>query len=98
MGEQRTGSDYIEVVAERPAELFEPILDGMLAAIKEKGVERLCRHRERLGLKVTLPQNPQDQNPHLPADGRTDQTGVSKKNPRSPTVPSRCRCFVVLVG
>ena len=79
MGEKRTRSDYIEVVTERPAELFEPILDGMLASIKEKEVERLRRHRERLGLTVAPPQTPQDQNPHLPADGRTDQTGVVKE-------------------
>ena len=53
----------------------------MLAAIKEKEVERLRRHRERLGLTVTPPQTPQDQNPHLPADGRTDQAGTVKEEP-----------------
>jgi len=81
MGEKRTRSDYIEVVTQRPAELFEPILDGMLAPIKEKEVERLRRHRERLGLTVAPPQTPQDQNPHLPGDSRTDQTGVVKEEP-----------------
>jgi hypothetical protein len=81
MGEKRTRSDYIEVVTQRPAELFEPILDGMLASIKEKEAERLRRHRERLGLKVTPPQTPQDQNPHLPGDSQTDQAGTVKEEP-----------------
>jgi hypothetical protein len=79
MGEKRTRSDYIEVVTERPAELFEPILEGMLASIKEKEVERLRRHRERLGLTVAPPQTPQDQNPYLPGNSRADQTGMVKE-------------------
>ena len=62
MGEKRTGSDYREMVTKRPAELFEPLLEGMLASVKEKEAERLRKHRERLGLKVTPPQIPQDRN------------------------------------
>ena len=53
----------------------------MLAAIKEKKVERLRRHRERLGLTVTPPQTPQDQNPHLPGNSQTDQAGTVKEEP-----------------
>ena len=79
MGEKRTRSDYIEIVTERPAELFEPILDGMLASIKEKEVERLRRHRERLGLTVAPPQTLEDQNPDLPGDSQTDQAGTVKE-------------------
>lgn len=81
MGEKRTGSDYREMVTKRPAELFEPLLEGMLASVKEKEAERLRKHRERLGLKVTPPQIPQDQNPHLPGNSQTDQAGTVKEEP-----------------
>ena len=87
MGEKRTGSDYIEIVTERPAELFEPILEGMLASVKEQEAERLRRHRERLRVTVAPPLAQGDQNPHLPGDSQTDQTGAIKEEPEGSDHP-----------
>ncbi|WP_276961386.1 MULTISPECIES: hypothetical protein [Ferrimicrobium] len=81
MGEKRTGSDYIEIVTERPAELFEPILEGMLASVKEQEAERLRKHRERLRVTVAPSSLAEDQNPHLPGDSQTDQAGAVKEEP-----------------
>jgi hypothetical protein len=40
--------DYETVVRQHPADLFEPVLDGMLAEVKRKESGRLREHRERL--------------------------------------------------
>ncbi|MHB1734165.1 MAG: hypothetical protein ACYCU8_12100 [Ferrimicrobium acidiphilum] len=79
MGEKRTRSDYREMVTKRPAELFGPLLEGMLASVKEQEAERLRRHRERLRVTVARPQLAEDQNPHLPGDSKTDPTGAVKE-------------------
>ena len=64
------------MVTKRPAELFGPLLEGMLASVKEQEAERLRKHRERLRVTVAPPLAPQDQNPHLPGDSQTDSTGA----------------------
>ncbi|MHB1732987.1 MAG: hypothetical protein ACYCU8_05975 [Ferrimicrobium acidiphilum] len=40
--------DCETVVRQHPADLFEPVLSGMLAEVKRKESERLREHRERL--------------------------------------------------
>ena len=59
----------------------------MLAAVKEKEVERLRRHRERLRVTVAPPLAQGDQNPHLPGDSQTDQTGAIKEEPEGSDHP-----------
>jgi hypothetical protein len=40
--------DYETVVRQHPADLFEPVLDGMLAEVKRKESGRLREHHEKL--------------------------------------------------
>ncbi len=79
--------DYREMVTKRPAELFEPILEGMLASVKEQEAERLRRHRERMRVTVAPPLAQGDQNPHLPGDSQTDSTGAVKEEPEGSDHP-----------
>lgn len=51
----RVQSDYETIVRHHPADLFEPILNGMVEEVKRKESERLREHRKRLraGLGVS---------------------------------------------